>query len=245
MPEKDFNWSDTMLLRERPAVVVPELLPTAVRDVTYAIQQSFLLPVYLPSGWVHRPLYGALVGLWQQCIANHAVDFEDGFLDPSTHSGLSMFLVEDMGDEDEVRVLLANHGIWYPHARSEFLQHVRHLCKPVAGPREYPKHFPFFGEPVSEVMDRSRRSSQGEKVSLLDPSLSNADFVDLVWRGSELWLNVIVASSAEATVRRGISSAHVVGYVDGRPTRCLAVEWGSQTAHAYPVRDDELAVRAL
>lgn len=225
-----YDWgSKSPLLRPR------EMLHRRKKDYLDRIEaHSQLPPVYSAVGPSY-PLWLACEALWGYCMHLAEVD------------GLK---------PTDPKASLRKFNVWYPTTREDFLQRARKLLQPIAGTQSYPKHFPRAGETDQQVAARSASLVDGGLVSLLAPDLTDERLVSLVWAASCAWIDALMVgldkavqwtdgvawevASDSAKVRRAVEVRGLTtGYVAGKATSLLAVEWSDQIIHAYPISSQD------
>jgi hypothetical protein len=228
-------------------------VPYDATQVHRYVLDRMRLPITVPRPGDAWDLTEAIVVIWKEVVREVEVDGESWCIDADSLDSDDfihhMFVQEmdpahglyDAEGHRRERDMALNIATWYDGARDELLRRTRLMRVPVAGPRDYPKHFPGGGaRTLAQLKARSVKTNNQDSTSQLRFGLDGAALEEFVHVATAEFACELVAAS-DASVFRGFVDCMIeVGYTRGEATQVLCVEWSPQMAHVYPVARGEI-----
>lgn len=225
-----------------------------VRDY---ILDHLRLPIDVPRPEGDWTLTERIVAVWKSVVESVEVDGESWAIEPDlvdSDGFISHIYFEEMdptstlydeeGHKDE-RAIALRIASWYDRARDELSRRLRLIAVPVAGPADFPKHYPDAGSKTISALKTRSKTSGGSPVSVLRFGLDHAALEELVHLATAELVDELAAAHDDEVFRGYVDGMTEVGYTNGDATRFLCIEWAPHMAHVYPVSENEISGRVL
>lgn len=125
---------------------------------------------------------------------------------------------------------------WYARARPSLLRKTVLLRAPVATKADHSKHFPKAGSRTDDAVRRDSTSGISYFQHRVDASLLHQWVRQAETERLDSFLGV-------TSDRIAMDCHHQIGWVQGKPSQFIAIEWTTGLIHSYPV--SEVEARAL
>lgn len=235
-----------------------EPVPRDAAEIRSYIVERLRLPINVPRPEGDWTLTEGVVGIWKSVVESLEVDGESWAIDPEAYASngfISHFYFEEKdpsstlydkdGHEDEGAIAL-RIASWYDRACERLSEELRLVAVPVAGPDDYPKHYPDAGsKTLADLRKRSRSKIGGSPVSILRFGLDQTAITELVHYATAECLDDLRAARDKQVFRAYVDTMIDIGYTDGRATKFLCIEWSPKMVHVYPVSEVETAGSVL
>lgn len=226
-------------------------VPSANPFLREFILDRLRLPIEVPSVDGQVDLESGLVRLWKQVVEKLEVDGESHWIEPDPYasqdyiSAIDLALSDPEGDSygtddlNEDQATAHNIARWYEEARAEFLCRTRLIRAPIAGPVEYPKHFPDAAcRSLGDLRDRSRHSLGQPGISKLLFGIDKEKLSVIVLLAAADYIDEL--SAVDASLVRGyVHCMDDIGFTEGMLTQLLCIEWSPNLTHAYPIQEND------
>lgn len=233
-------------------------VPSDPRHLHEFVAERLRIPIEVPRPDEDWSLTEQIVAIWKSVVEGCQVDDEASYIDPDVRSSDgfidSLFLhdIDPAGPTstrdkvDEERMIAHNIAGWYDGARAELLRRTRLMRVPVAGPEDYPKHYPDAGcRSIADLKTRSAQMREGAPVSVLRFGFDHETVQETVHQATAEFADELVEACEGSVFRGFVDSMIDIGYTAGEATQILCVEWSPQNAHIYPVARSEITGRLV